>query len=138
MNWSTKLTKVALVHVAVVVASPAIAAVLFLCLTLDLGSSMHLGGLLAFGFGVLFAYLFYGARTLLLVLIASPVFWGLAKLKSRAAAFVLAVAAGAALGWLFGQLLVEGEDKTIVTSASLAASITGALAAPALEFAWRA
>jgi len=138
MSSRRKLTVVALVHAVVILASPAVAALIFLCLTLDLRSSMHFGGVLAFGFGVIFSYLFYGAKTLLLVLLASPIFWGLARMKWGALAFVLAVAIGAGLGWLFGQLSMTGEDKAYATSASLAAAITGALGALALEFAWRA
>jgi hypothetical protein len=137
MNTSRGLTAVALIHLAVVLASPAIGALLFLCLTLGLGSSAHFGGILAFGFGVLFSYLFYGAKTVLLVLLSSPIFWALARLKHRVPAFALAAAVGAGLGWLFGQFLMTGEDEAYVASASLASAITGAFGAPALEFAWR-
>lgn len=126
-----------LVHALVVLAGPGVGALLFLCLTLGVRSSFHFGGALAFGFGVLFSYLFYGAKTLLLVVFTSPLFWGLSRTKSRAAAFVLAAIVGAGLGWLFGQVLMTGEEKALVTSASVAAGITGTLAALALESAWR-
>ena len=137
MNTSRGLTAVALIHLAVVLASPAIGALLFLCLTLGLGSSIHFGGVLAFGFGVLFSYLFYGAKIVLLVLLSSPIFWALARLKHHLPAFALAAAVGAGLGWFFGQFLMTGEDEAYVASASLACAITGALGALALEFAWR-
>lgn len=137
MNRSRNLTRLVLVHVAVVVASPAIATLLFLCLTLDLGSSMHFGGVLAFGFGVMFSYLFYGAKTLLVVLLASPILCGVARVKSGAIAFFIAAVVGAGVGWMFGQILMAGEDQALATNAKLAVAITGILAAMALEFAWR-
>lgn len=125
-------------HVGVVAASPAIAVLIFLYLTLDLRSSLHFGGVLAVGFGVLFSYLFFGAKTLLVVLLASPIFCGLARVKSGVAAFGLAAVAGAGLGWLFGQTVMTGEEKSFVEAARLSCAITGALAALALEYAWRA
>jgi hypothetical protein len=137
MNARRKLAVVTLVHAVVVLGSPAVAALIFLCLTLDMRSSMHIGGALAFGFGVLYSCLFYSAKTLVLVLLASPLLWGLAKIRWGLVAFGLGVVFGAALGWLFGQLLMAGEGRIHATNASLAAAIAGALGALAIEWAWR-
>ena len=137
MNRSRKLGLLVLLHVVVVLATPAIGTFLYLCFTLELGSSMHFGGVLAFGFGILFSYLFYGAKVLLFVFFASPVLWMLAKLKSAALAFIMAGSAGSGMGWIFGQIIMRGENQAIITNASVASAITGVWAALILEFAWR-
>ncbi|GIX50492.1 MAG: hypothetical protein KatS3mg132_686 [Limisphaera sp.] len=138
MTMTRGLKTVALIHLAVVLVSAAFGALVFLYLTLGVDSLAHFGGILALVFGVLFSYVFYGAISVLLVLISSPILWVLARLKHRLPAFALAAAVGGGLGWLFGQFVMTGEDDASIASASWASSITGALGALDLEFArWR-
>ena len=103
MTMSRGLKTVALMHLAVVFVSPAIGVLVFLCLTIGVSSLGHVGGILALGFGVLFSYIFYGPIIVLLVLLSSPILWGLTRLKHCLVAFALAAAVGGGLGWLFGQ-----------------------------------
>jgi len=136
MTMSRGLKTVALMHLAVVFVSPAIGVLVFLCLTIGVSSLGHVGGILALGFGVLFSYIFYGPIIVLLVLLSSPILWGLTRLKHCLVAFALAAAVGGGLGWLFGQSVMTGEDDAFVASASWASAISGALGAVGLEFAW--
>lgn len=137
MRNSCNVARLVVVHAGVVVAIPAIAAFLFLCFMEDPRNVMHFGGVLAFGFAILFSCIFYGAKTLVFVFLTSPVFLGLSRIKPVTAALGAGAIAGGALGWIVGITITAEEEQAFMHAARLAAAIAGTHAGLTLTFAWR-
>jgi hypothetical protein len=137
MRRSPKLALLILAHLLVALLSPGIGGLVFLCLQLGADSFLHLGGPFALGFGVLFSYVFYIVPSFLFVVIASPLLWWLSRARSMALAFAAAPVMGGMLGWVLGRILTVGEERAVISNASLAAGLTGICAAVVLELTWR-
>lgn len=121
-----------LAHLKVAVSCPALAATIFWLLGPDRDALLDLKGIFAFLVTVGCTYLFFGMFSLMAVLMITPVVWAVSKIPAALAGRCVALAVGAGLAWLVCEFTVND-----MPAFQIALAATAALAAAALENAWR-
>lgn len=132
-NWG----RVLLGHVLAALTAPGLGLILFMMFSYGASGLAHFGGVVAIGFGLLFSYLLYGAKSLIVVCLASPVFWLLSKPRSPLAAYGGSAAVAAFLGWFVGVWWFAGEEPGFIRRVGTATAITAVAAGVVIVFSWR-
>ncbi len=137
MNASRDWGRLLAGHALTALAAPGLGIILFMTISYGVSQLGHFGGVLAMAFGLVFGYILYTLKALLVVCLSSPIFWLLSKLHSPLHAYATSATAAALLAWFIGIRWFAGEEADFVRNAGIAAAITGGAAGTALAFSWR-